>query len=72
MEREAAQYGEASQPALTNDTVMERCRSRKIKNIQKKEMRLWMEANVTESITDGLTVVHKYDAAGLGKNTKTC
>ena len=29
-----------------------------------------MEANVTESITDGLTVVHKYDAAGLGKNTK--
>ena len=44
----------------------------KSKNIQKKEMRLWMEANVTESITDGLTVVHKYDAAGLEKNTKTC
>lgn len=72
LEREAAKYGEASQPALTDETVMERCRSRKIKNIQKKEMRLWMEANFTESITDGLTVVHKYDAAGLGKNTKKC
>ena len=72
LEREAAKYGEASQPALTDETVMERCRSRKIKNIRKKEMRLWMEANFTESITDGLTVVHKYDAAGLGKNTKEC
>ena len=52
LEREAAKYGEASQPALTNETVMERCRSRKIKNIQKRRCGYgWKQMSLNQSQT---------------------
>ena len=60
-------YGEAPPLALRDELVIDKFRDQMIQDLRKRKMLPGMEKNLTELITDGLTVIPKHAKEGLGK-----
>ena len=67
LEREAADMEKLPPLALRDELVIDKFRDQMIQDLRKRKMLPGMEKNLTELITDGLTVIPKHAKEGLVK-----